>query len=192
MKRTAKLETLKKLSFIEKRKIRGPFTLRGREGESEIRFKTLKRTDREKIREVLEDVKSFTPEEISVALSLVDETLGGSTAYRFLVATDERDTVLGYICYGQAPMTSGTWDIYWIAVSRRFQKRHIGNMLLRGAEDEICAEGGRLIIIETSTKPSYRSTRRFYEKMGYRVSARIAKFYSEKDDKLVYSKYFTS
>ena len=190
MQRSVKYRILRRSSLIEKRKIRRPFTPRGRQGESEIRFKTLQRTDREKIREVLEDVKSFTPEEISVAISLVDETLGGSTAYRFLVATDERDTVLGYICYGQTPMTSGTWDIYWIAVSRRFQKRHVGNMLLRAAEDEICAEGGRLIIIETSTKPSYRSTRRFYEKMGYRVTARIAKFYSERDDKLVYSKYF--
>jgi len=192
MKRSAKHGTLRRLSLIEKREILRHFVLRARGEKSEIRLRALRDTDREKIREVLEDVKAFTPEEILVALSLLDETFNGSMPYCFLVAADEHDTVLGYICYGQVPMTSGTWDIYWIAVAKRFQRGHIGSLLLRGAEDEIRAQHGRLIIIETSTKPSYRSTRRFYEKMGYRAGAKIAKFYSERDDKLVYSKYFPS
>ncbi len=180
---------LRKLSFIEKREILRRFVLRARSVESEVRLRQLRDTDREKIREVLENVKAFTPEEISVATSLVDEALRGSAPYCFLVATDQHDTLLGYICYGQVPMTSGTWDIYWIAVSKRLQRRHIGALLLRGAEEDIRSERGRLILIETSTKPSYRSTRKFYEGMGYRVSARIAQFYSERDDKLIYSKY---
>lgn len=189
MERSAKHVTLRKLSFIEKREILRRFA----SGEkSAIRLRGLRDTDREKIREVLEDVKAFTSEEISVAISLMDEAFSGSTAYRFLVAADVHETVLGYICYGLVPMTSRTWDIYWMAVSKGFQRRHIGAMLLRGVEEDIRAERGRLILIETSTKTSYRSTRKFYERMGYHVSARIAQFYSERDDKLIYSKYFTS
>ncbi len=157
--------------------------------DSEIQIRRLRDTDKRTIRKVLEEVNTFTPEEISVAVSLIDEGMNDSPAYRFLVATEKHDEVMGYICYGQAPMTSGTWDIYWIAVCRRFQRRRIGSLLLRFAEIEIRAEGGRLIAIETSSKPSYESTRRFYEKMGYHVKARIAKFYSEEDDKLVYCKY---
>jgi ribosomal protein S18 acetylase RimI-like enzyme len=192
MENGSKHGILRKLSFIEKREILRRFALRARGGESEVLLRPLRDTDAEKIQDVLEGVKAFTPEEISVATSLVDEALGGSTAYRFLVAADHHDTVLGYICYGQVPMTSGTWDIYWIAVSKRFQRRHIGALLLRGAEEDIRSEGGRLILIETSTKPSYRSTRKFYQGMGYRVTARIEKFYSERDDKLIYSKYLKS
>jgi ribosomal protein S18 acetylase RimI-like enzyme len=180
---------LRKLSFIEKREILRRFALRSKGGESEVLLRPLRDTDAKKIQEVLEGVKAFTPEEISVATSIVDEALRGSMAYRFLVAADQHDTVLGYICYGQVPMTSGTWDIYWIAVSKRFQRGHIGALLLRGAEEDIRSERGRLILIETSTKPSYRSTRKFYQGMGYRVKARIEQFYSEKDDKLVYCKY---
>lgn len=192
MKRSAKHRTLRRLSFIEKREILRRFALRARGEKSEIRLRALRDTDREKIREVLEDIKAFTPEEISVATSLVDEALRGSMPYCFLVAADQHDTVLGYICYGQVPMTSGTWDIYWIAVSKRFQRRHIGALLLRGAEEDIRSERGRLILIETSTKPSYRSTRKFYQGMGYRVKARIEQFYAERDDKLIYSKYLIS
>lgn len=183
---------LRKLSFIEKREILRRFALRARGGGSEVLLRPLRDTDAGKIQEILKGVEAFTPDEISVATSLVDEALKGSTAYRFLVAADQHDTVLGYICYGQVPMTSGTWDIYWIAVSKRFQRRHIGVLLLRGAEEDIRSERGRLILIETSTKPSYRSTRKFYQGMGYRAKARIEQFYSEKDDKLIYSKYFIS
>jgi ribosomal protein S18 acetylase RimI-like enzyme len=178
-----------KPSFIEKRETIGRFAVRARGGASEILLRGLRDTDREKIRGVLEGVAAFTPEEISVAISLVDEALNGSMAYRFLVAIGEHDTVAGYICYGRVPMTSGTWDIYWIAISTRFQRRHIGSILLRAVEQEIRARKGRLIIIETSSKPSYGPTRRFYERTGYHVGARIAKFYSEEDDKLIYCKY---
>lgn len=188
--RSGKNTGLRKLSLIEKSEILRRFPLRARDWASEIRLRGLGNTDREKIRGVLEGVRAFTPEEISVATSLVDEALNGSTAYRFLVAIDEHDTVAGYICYGQIPMTSGTWDIYWIAVSTRYQRRHIGSMLLRAAENEIRAQGGRLIVIETASKPCYGTTRKFYERMGYRVGARIAQFYSYRDDKLIYCKYF--
>jgi ribosomal protein S18 acetylase RimI-like enzyme len=192
MERGAKHRTLRRLSLTGKREILRRFALRARGEKSEVHLRALRDTDRERIREVLEDVSAFTPEEISVGMSLVDETLNGGTVYHFLVAADEHDTAVGYICYGQVPMTSGTWDIYWIAVSKRFQRSHIGAMLLRGAEDEIRSGHGRLILIETSTKPSYRSPRKFYQRMGYHVSARIAQFYSERDDKLIYSKYVTS
>lgn len=177
---------------MEKREILRRFALRAKGVESEIRLRPLRHTDREKIREVLEDVEAFSSEEISVATSLVAEALNGSTVYRFLVAADPHDTVLGYICYGQVPMASGTWDIYWIAVSKSSQRRHIGALLLRGAEEDIRSERGRLILIETSTRPSYRSARKFYQGLGYHVSARIAQFYSERDDKLIYSKYLVS
>jgi ribosomal protein S18 acetylase RimI-like enzyme len=192
MEKSAKHGTLKRLSFLEKREILRRFALRARGEKSGIRLRAFRDTDREKIREILEDVTAFTPEEISVATSLVDEALRGSTSYRFLMAVDEHDTILGYICYGPVPMTSGTWDIYWIAVSKRFQGSHIGTVLIRGAEENIRSENGRLILIETSAKPSYRSTRKFYQEMGYRVKARIEQFYSEKDDKLIYSKYLIS
>jgi ribosomal protein S18 acetylase RimI-like enzyme len=187
-----KARKLRKLSFIEKQEALRRFSRKTWTTESKIHLRELHDTDRRGIQEILAEVKNFTPEEIGVAMSLIDETLHGSPAYHFLLAADENDTTLGYICYGHTPMTSGTWDVYWIAVSKRFQRRHIGTLLLREAERKIHTEGGRLILIDTSTKPSYHATARFYQQMGYRVIARIAKFYSENDDKLIFGKFLRS
>ena len=192
MERNEMNRSINRPSFMRQNESLKDFALVVRAKGSKIHLRTLRATDRGKIRKVLKDLEAFTPEEISVAVSLVDEALNGSTAYRFLVATDEHDLVLGYICYGPAPMTSGTWDVYWIAVSRGFQRRHIGSLLLRCAEIEIRTEGGTLIVIETSSRPSYDSARKFYEKMGYHVSTRIAEFYSEEDDKVTYCKDLAS
>lgn len=192
MERNEMNRSLSRPSFMRQNESLKDFALVVRAKGAKIHLRTLRATDRGKIRKVLKDLEAFTPEEISVAVSLVDEALNGSTAYRFLVGTDEHDLVLGYICYGPAPMTSGTWDVYWIAVSRGFQRRHIGSLLLRCAEIEIRTEGGRLSVIETSSRPSYGSARKFYEKMGYHVSARIAEFYSEEDDKVTYCKDLAS
>ena len=192
MERNSEARKPDRLSFIQKKDTPWRVSRKARTEESGIRLRGLQDKDREQIQEVLEDLRFFTPEEIEVAISLVDEVLHGSSAYRFVVAAEENDKVVGYICYGQTPMAVGTWDIYWIAVSKTFQRKRIGSLLLREAEKDISTEGGRLILIETSTKPSYRSTRRFYNRMGYRVSAMIAKFYSEEDDKLIFCKYLAS
>lgn len=183
---------LRSLKFIQKKELLRRFAARAQAQKLSIRLRRLRDTDREEIVRILENLKAFSDEERRVAISLVDEFLNGSPDYRFLVATDKDDRVIGYICYGRTPMTSGTWDVYWIAVSQGFQRRRIGSLLLDGSEKEIRAGGGKLIVIETSAKPSYRSTRKFYEKMGYRIGGRIAKFYSESDDKLIYCKYFVS
>ncbi len=183
---------LRSLRFIQKKELLRRFAAKAQAKKSAIRLRRLEDADRQEIRKILENTRLLTDEEIRVAMSLVDEFLSGSPDYRFLVAVDEDERVLGYVCYGHTPMTSGTWDIYWIAVSQESQRRGIGSLLLGGAETEIRGEGGKLILIETSAKPSYRSTRKFYEKMRYRITARIAKFYSESDDKLIYCKYLGS
>ena len=158
-------------------------------GRTEVQLRKFQNKDRAKIQEILEEARNFTSEEVEVAMSLVDEMIRGGSTYRFLVAVNQDDIPVGYICYGPTPMTAGTWDIYWIAVSKRFQRRHVGFLLLRQAEKEIAGHRGRLILIDTSSKPSYRSTRAFYYKMGYRVSARIRGFYSDRDDRLIFCKY---
>jgi ribosomal protein S18 acetylase RimI-like enzyme len=181
----------RKYSLLKKRELLRRFTAKTRDRETRVHLREFQEKDREKIQEILGDVKIFTQAEIDVAMSLVDETLGRDQSYCFVVAVDQDDTALGYICYGQAPMTANTWEVYWIAVSRRYQRRHIGSLLLEEVEKDIRVKAGRLIVIETSTKPSYRSTRKFYLEMGYRVTARIPRFYSEVDDKLILCKYIT-
>ncbi len=126
---------------------------------------------------------------MAVAEELIDCYLENpfDSGYHILVAEVD-STVAGYICYGPAPLTEGTWDIYWVAVAREKQGQGIGGALMKSAQTEIVKAKGRLSIIETSSIPAYEKTRRFHISQGYEIIARIPDFYAPGDDKLILQK----
>lgn len=145
--------------------------------------------DAERVRELVASTGFFTPGEIEVAVELVDERLrrGDASGYFFLFA-EQAGTTVGYACYGPIACTVGSFDLFWIAVRPGEQRRGLGRSLVRAAEDRIAAAGGRRVYIETSSKPQYEPTRRFYERCGYRVEATLDDFYAPGDSKLVYGR----
>lgn len=145
--------------------------------------------DRAVIEGILQVTPEFTPIEVEVALELVDLYLehGTSSDYHILIAEVD-NTPAGYICFGPTPLTEGTWDIYWMAVDPHRQRQGIGRRLLNDAEVSILKLQGRLILIETSSKPEYEKTRKFYESCDYQIIARIPDFYTPGDDKVVFQK----
>lgn len=138
---------------------------------------------------ILQNTPEFKPSEVVVAEEVIDSYLHDphGSGYHIFVAEDE-SAVVGYISYGPTPLTEGTWDIYWIAVSAEKQGRGIGGALMAHAEDKIRRAQGRLILIETSSKPEYENTRRFHLSHGYEVAGRIPDFYAPGDDKLILQK----
>jgi ribosomal protein S18 acetylase RimI-like enzyme len=132
----------------------------------------------------------FRQEEIATALELLDESLAGDEDYRFLGAFDG-DQLLGYACWGPTPGTEGTWDLYWIVVDRERQGLGIGTQLLAEVESRLTADGARLTIVETSSRPDYGPTRGFYEARGYRRTATIPAYYAPGDDLVIYTKDLT-
>jgi len=126
---------------------------------------------------------------VAVAEELIDCYLENpfGSGYHILVAEVD-STVAGYICYGPAPLTEGTWDIYWVAVAREKQDQRIGSALMKAAEKDIARDKGRLSIIETSSTPGYQKTRHFHLSHGYEVVACIPDFYAPGDDKLIMQK----
>jgi ribosomal protein S18 acetylase RimI-like enzyme len=145
--------------------------------------------DKAAIEKILQVTQEFTPAEVKVALELIDLYLeyGIGSDYHILVAEVD-NTPAGYICFGPTPLTEGTWDIYWMAVDPRKQRQGIGRRLLNDAEGSMSKVQGRLILIETSSKPEYEKTRKFYESCDYEIIARIPDFYTPGDDKLVFQK----
>jgi GNAT superfamily N-acetyltransferase len=145
--------------------------------------------DKSRVIEILRGTPEFKPFEVTVAEELIDSYLDdpAGSGYRTLVAEAD-STVEGYICFGSAPLTEGTWDIYWMAVAREKQGHGIGSALLKSAEKEITKGQGRLVIIETSSTPLYEKTRRFHLGEGYEVVCRIPDFYASGDDKLIMQK----
>jgi ribosomal protein S18 acetylase RimI-like enzyme len=138
---------------------------------------------------ILRDTPEFKPVEVDVAEELIDAFIEDVVKSGYLLLVGLVDArVAGYICYGPTPITTGTWDVYWMAVSKESQRHGVGKALLEAAETSIQTMQGRLIVIETSSKPNYEKAQRFYVKQGYHLVSRITDFYEPGDDKLTYLK----
>jgi len=146
-------------------------------------------SDREAINELLESTKVFYDFEIDVAIEIVDAFLskGEASGYYFYVA-EQDSRVTGFVNFGPTPCTKGSWDIYWIAVTKELQGHGLGADLLKMAEDKIVAKGGSKIWIETSSRPDYLSTRNFYLKAGYEQVGELPDFYDKGDHKIIFSR----
>jgi len=149
--------------------------------------------DKAAVMSTLRALPEFTAEEVVVAEEVIDSYLQNPPGSGYHIFVAEADSsVAGYICYGPTPLTEGTWDIYWLAVSPQRQGQGIGGDLMAFAEARIREKQGRLIIIETSGRPQYEKTRRFHEWQGYTATGRIADFYAPQDDKVFFEKRLDS
>ena len=147
------------------------------------------RKDKSTIMDILRALPEFTSEEVVVAEELIDAYLESSSISEYLVLVAEVDAVVtGYVCYGPTPLTKGTWDVYWIAVDPGGQGQGVGRALMAFTEDRIKESQGRLVLVETSGRPDYAKTRRFYNSLEYTEAARVADFYAPGDDKLILEK----
>jgi ribosomal protein S18 acetylase RimI-like enzyme len=148
---------------------------------------------KEKIFKILVDTNNFNNDEIEIAMELINVYLNveGQEDYEIFVDRNEEDENLinGYVCIGPRPLTEGTYDLYWIAVNPSIQSKGVGSKLVKHIEDYIKNKNGRLILIETSGKPSYEKERKFYEKNQYDKLVEIKDFYRKADSLVIYGKY---
>jgi ribosomal protein S18 acetylase RimI-like enzyme len=145
------------------------------------------RAHRARLERLTRDTGLFREEEVATAVELLDESLAGDEDYRFLGAFDG-DQLIGYACWGPTPGTESTSDLYWIVVDRERQGGGIGSQLLGEVERRLAADGRRLVVVETSSRPDYSPTRGFYEARGYTRAATIAAYYAPGDDLVIYTK----
>jgi ribosomal protein S18 acetylase RimI-like enzyme len=155
-----------------------------------MRTRPIISADRAALAALLGRIAQFAPDEVQVALELIDASIHDpeGSGYTCLVAEAER--LCGYICFGPTPMTAATWDLYWLAVAPEQQGQGIGRRLYEAFVETMRARGGRQIRIETASKESYAATGGFYERLGFTVDGRLRDFYAEGDDLLIFYKSF--
>jgi len=102
--------------------------------------------------------------------------------------TDDDGGPVAVAYYAPERMTSGTWNLYLIAVHPDRQGQGRGAALLRHVEQALAARGERILLVETSGLPSFERTRAFYRQCGYDEEARIRDFYQAGEDKVVFRK----
>ena len=160
-----------------------------------MRLAPLRFVDRARLSELLIATAAFSTEEVAVALELFDtchpaeasaasEGRDDTSDYEFTGAYDG-DRLIGYVCFGPTPATDGTFDLYWLAVDPAAQGRGAGRALVKSVEQELARRGGRLLVVETSSRADYASTREFYARGGYAEAARVRDFYAPADDRII-------
>jgi len=158
-------------------------------GGPSIEIRWCRPEDRQTVLSFLAETGFFRPDEMDIAREVLDSALaeGPKGHYQSFVACVNQE-VAGWICFGPTPCTIGSFDIYWIGVASAWQGRGIGRALTAFAERVIAERGGRLLIVETSSREKYLPTRRFYEALDYLEAAQIPEFYGPGDHKVIFTK----
>jgi len=145
--------------------------------------------ERDQVVQLAREAHVFNAEEIAAVEELFDDYVakGRASTYQFLVYRLDGH-VIGFTCYGPRSLTRGTFDLFWIGTAPGAQRRGVGHALLEAAEQAVRSTGGRLLIVETSSRPEYEPARRFYDSHGYRREALIKDFYDVGDSLVLYSK----
>ena len=148
------------------------------------------RAQRARLEQLTAAAGLFRPDEVAIAVELLDDSLSGDDDYRFLGAY-AGDELVGYACWGPTPGTQGTYDLYWIVVDPAWQRKGVGSQLLGVVENQLMTDNGRLVVVETSSRAEYEPTRAFYERRGYVAAARLPGYYAPGDDLVIYLKDLT-
>ena len=149
-------------------------------------------TDAADIRRIVVSNNIFSDAEVDIAVDMVEETLRDGqdkTGYYFLFARDDSGHSRGYACHGPDDNSPGTHHLYWIAVDEMLRGKGIGTLLLNRAEERIREQGGKTILVETSSRNDYELSRRFYELHGYDLQKITPDYYGEGDSMYLYSKH---
>jgi GNAT superfamily N-acetyltransferase len=154
------------------------------------RIRAIETADRDAVRSLIEGTGVFKTYEVDVAMELVDIALTRPEQddYHPFVLVEDDGTVAAYACFGRNPMTKSTFDLYWLATRADRMGKGYGRKIVAFVEEEVKRRGGKLLVIETSSKESYGATQEFYLKIGCTLAATLPGYYDEGDDKLIYLK----
>jgi ribosomal protein S18 acetylase RimI-like enzyme len=139
--------------------------------------------------ELAEGTGVFKPFEIEALREVLDDYHSDNQEFGHRSSVFFQDgRVIGFSYHAPASMTDRTWYLFWIAVSKTVQAKGVGGALLRHVEEDVRAQDGRLLLIETSSLPHYELTRRFYLKHGYEITGQLRDYYADGDDMVVFRK----
>ena len=101
---------------------------------------------------------------------------------------DEDEGALVAAAYLSPEMADRVWNLLFIAVAPEAKGTGRGSAMLLHVERELTQRGQRMLVIDTSSLPSFEATRGFYTSHGYTLVAQIPDFWTDGDDKVVFSK----
>jgi ribosomal protein S18 acetylase RimI-like enzyme len=131
----------------------------------------------------------FQPADVEALHAVLDDYHQAEYTKSHRAVTYEEDgKIIGFAYYAPASMTDRTWYLWWIVVSKQVQAKGVGGKLLRHMEDDLKQQKARLLLLETSSLPSYELTRKFYLKNGYDILATLCDYYADGHHMVIFRK----
>lgn len=118
---------------------------------------------------------------------MAEPYLSGAAPHHWLVA-EAKGLIAGFAYCEPERMTDGTFNLLAMAVAPALQSQGLGRAIVAALEKRLRGEGGRVLIVETSSLDDYRRTRAFYDREGFTREARIRDFYQAGEDKILFWK----
>lgn len=146
--------------------------------------------DMKGIETVLKSTGFFYDFEIEIALGLAEASVNLTSdicGYHWMKIYGDAG-LIAFANYTRNLFSVHSWDLYWLAVHENHRHKKIGSTLLKAVEEDIRKNGGKILWLDTSGRPLYKSTEAFYQKNGYDLKASLKDFYAFGDPKQVYSK----
>jgi ribosomal protein S18 acetylase RimI-like enzyme len=144
------------------------------------------------IRALALDTKMFEPDDMEGFDGQLQGYLDGTVRDQsWVVATGSDGAVEGAAYYAPEPFGDRVWNLYFLAVAPSAQGRRVGTSLIRHVEHALIKAGedeARLLIVETSSRPSFARARHLYAREGFDTEAMIREFYGPDDHNHVFWK----
>lgn len=149
-----------------------------------IQIKDVEQKDIPTLKSVI-DTSGLFPSE------LLDDMLQGYFANTedclWLTGIGRQPTFVAYIAPER--MTTGTWNMYLIAVHDTLRGQGIGKQVMEYVEKKLVKEkSARILLVETSDLPEFERTRNFYDQCNYTREATIREFYQKGEGKVIFWK----
>ena len=137
------------------------------------------------IKKIIDSSELFPSELID---DMIASYLDKTAPHEIWLTAKRKDIAVAVAFCAPEPMTQGTYNLYMIAVKKESQHNGIGSQLMSFIEEKLATEGVRLLIVETAGTDQFILTRDFYDKLNYERVGYIPNFYSEGEDKVIFSK----
>lgn len=128
----------------------------------------------------------FDDDAMNYVLSVFDDHITNGSEAIWRTVLDPEPVGIAYCA--PEPVTIGTWNLLMIWIKAGHEGRGHGSALIREIDAEVKQRDARLLIVETSGTEAFETARSFYERNGFKLEARVADFYADGEDKLVYTK----
>jgi ribosomal protein S18 acetylase RimI-like enzyme len=150
-------------------------------------IKTLTEENKRALLDLISRIKNFNKMDKDTAIELIEHFLEGKDDEYIIDCLFYEAKLAGYVCYGEASLTEGVYEIYYIAIDPDLQGKGMGKLLMQELEKKL-SKNARMILIETSSDETYTTTQKFYERLDYKEIVRIKDFFKVGEDKIIYEK----